>query len=141
MQTNNPIIDQFHEAYSKATLFRLPLNSDRRYWWEKLEARGVTLSDLKLVIRYLQFQIAKGERHDGCLRFSNLVGWSNRFDEELELAKAWERNRPPPRTVKDRYVTKPLDTSKSVSQVMAGSRDISELVRKAHEAVEKGDAA
>lgn len=137
MQTTSPIVHQFHEAYSQATNFRLPLNYDRIDWWERLAGQGVTLEDLKLVLRYLQFQIAKGKRFDGCLRFSNLIGYANRFDEELGLARAWARNAKPPPTVKDRYAPPMnLNTSKTAGQVMATSAQITELLKAAHAAAD-----
>lgn len=135
MQTTNPLIYLMHSAYCEAINFRIILTLERQRELEALIARGVTLEDFKLVLRWLNLKIAKGERNLGALRWSNLVWDAGRFEEELAMAKAEQRNRPASPSVKDKWVKKPLDTARPVAALLP---DISALVKAAHEACEKG---
>lgn len=137
MQTTSTVVYQMHSAYCQAVDFKLTLTLERQRELEALIARGVTLDDFKLVLRSLNLRIAKGERNPGALRWSNLIWSTDRFEEELQQAKAAQRNTPPKPTIKDKWVPKPLDTAKPVGAFLT---DISALVKAAHEACERKEA-
>lgn len=144
MQTNTPEIAELHRYYCElygTNSREFPLTMSRIWAWDAWMGQGHTKEELELVMNRIKAGVQNKTRFPGALRFHNLIENHANFSEELSEAKAFQRNRPPPPSIKDRYVTKPVDTAKPVGQVMAGSQDISELVRKAHEAVEKGDAA
>lgn len=144
MQTNTPEIAELHRYYCElygTDSREFPLTMSRIWAWDAWLGQGHTKEDLELVMNRIKAGVEKKTRFPGALRFHNLIENHASFSEELSEAKAFQRNRPPPQTVKDRYVTKPLGTAKPVAQVIAQSKDISELVRKAHEACEKGGVA
>lgn len=87
-----------HSAYQKLTGFTLPIRSlldMRRQAWQRLIAAGYTAADVELVILHLKSEIRAGRRFPGCLRFRNLVEDSEHFQEEVSMAKARNRKRPP----------------------------------------------
>lgn len=85
-------IEILHQSYCEATTFELKLAYDReRSWFEFIKA-GFTRDDLKMVIFHLVKGIQKGERREGCLRFRNLIQRLDLFEEELNLARAFQRN-------------------------------------------------
>lgn len=134
MQTTNPLVWKMHGAYCETVNFRITPTLERQRELEALISRGVTLKDFKLVLHSLGLKIDKGERNQGALRWSNLIWDASRFEEELAMAKAEQRNRPTPPSIKDKWVQKPLDTAKPVSALLP---DISQLVKAAHEACER----
>lgn len=91
--TNPAAIALLHEVYCLATGLRLPLDMTRERQWFDWQARGLTPDDLRTVIRYLQAQIKQTKRNPGCLKFSNLVGMPDLFEEDLAMARAAQRAR------------------------------------------------
>lgn len=97
-------IDQLHATYCQLTGFNLSMKYDReRSWYEFLKA-GFTAQDLSLVLTRLKWQIKKGERHPGCLRFSTLVNCLDNFEEERELARNHTLSRRPEPNDKEKVI-------------------------------------
>lgn len=92
-------------AYEKLTGFSLAhrgvIDPRQNFWFQFIKA-GFTVQDLELVILHIKNQIRLGERRLGALRFSNLIEDPLRFQEELGLAKAQQRNQKPPPSALDR---------------------------------------
>lgn len=93
-------IKQLHVEYCARTGFDILLNMSRENTWKDWlfynRDQPFTVEDLKLVIAYLRAKIRAGERNDGALRFRNLIGNPDYFEEDLEQAKAWRKsNRSP----------------------------------------------
>lgn len=93
--TLSDIVKGLHASYCRLTGMSLTLDMAREstwYWWQK---KGFTEGDLKLVVRYLQGQIRQQRRNPGALKFSNLIGQYDLFEEDLAMARAELRNRQP----------------------------------------------
>jgi hypothetical protein len=83
-----------HDAYCFASGFEIkPTIAHQRAWFE-FEKAGFNVEDLRLVIKYLKREISRGNRRDGSLKFSNLIGLgetaadrANFFAEDLALAR------------------------------------------------------
>jgi hypothetical protein len=89
--TTRETIQQLHAAYCQATGFTLTLDMSREqtwYWWQK---KGFTTEDLYLVVRYISAQIRQQRRNPGALKFSNLIGQYDLFEEDLAMARAERR--------------------------------------------------
>lgn len=71
------------------------LTFDRMYWWGQWLARGWTVAELRLVVAYLQKEIARGNRYPGSLRWSRLIQQTDNFDEELVLARGSMKRKVP----------------------------------------------
>jgi hypothetical protein len=79
-----------HRSYEQRTGYTLRWNPHReRQWyeWSAWSEHTWGETDLARVIGYLRGKIAKGERNDGALKFDNLIGSPDRFEEDLNLAK------------------------------------------------------
>lgn len=88
-------IKALHETYCALTGFVLSLDYTREqawYWWAK---RGLTVDDLRLVISHIRTGIRSKKRNEGALKFRNLIGQPDFFEEDLQEAKALAR-RPQP---------------------------------------------
>lgn len=108
MTSASAIVNQLHAEYCQRTGFEIDLNFSReRQWGEWLswrKGKPFTVEDLARVIGYIRQGISKGDRNDGALKFSNLVGSPDRFEEDLGLAlKAIK-----PRTLPTSRIHKPL---------------------------------
>ena len=90
MKSALPIVNELHAEYCTRTGFEIELNYAReRQWGEWLSWRPgkpFTVEDLRRVIAYIRQGIHKGERNDGALKFSNLIGSPDRFEADLGLA-------------------------------------------------------
>lgn len=84
-------ITALHRAYTNLTGLDVALNMEReRTWFEWVCYRRddpFTAADLKLVIDFLRRGIRDEERNAGCLRFRNLIGMPDDFDEERAAAR------------------------------------------------------
>jgi len=87
-------IESIHALYWKLTSQFLKLDMNREHTWQMFLKR-FTEDDLRLVIAHLKKGIDDGERRIGCLRFSNLIEQTDRFEEELAMARAYYRNNKP----------------------------------------------
>ena len=95
----NTPIQNLHAAWNRATGQHIPLgvcSYEIEHGWFTFLKAGYTVSDLELVVRYIQAEIRKGERKPAALRWSNCIGDILRFAEELELAIGETRRKPKP---------------------------------------------
>ena len=143
-------IVELHRAYVNLTGLDVALNMDReRTWFDWLNYRRdepFTAADLKLVIDFLRRGIREEKRNAGCLRFRNLVGMPDDFDEERAAARkaahTATKPRPPPTVNEatpnpDGSVTNKIvpndgtqDASQPVSEVaLAALRDFKKTLR------------
>lgn len=137
METETPKIEALHQLYCDLVGYRLGLSLERHYWWSHWIGRSFVADDLRLVIQHIQKGIKNGSRHAGALKWSNLIRDVDHFEEELQEARAFQRNVPPKPMIKDKWLPKSPDTARHVSEIMP---DISELVKAAHEACERKEA-
>jgi len=86
-------IRQLHAAYCRQTGLVVSLDFWRESQWFEFIRRGFTESDLRAVIGAIRKGIAEGSRNRGALRFHNLVGQVDLFEEELAEVNA-RRPRP-----------------------------------------------
>ena len=54
--------------------------------WCQIGNWAWTPEDLTRVIGYLQAKIRAGDRNVGALKFTNLIGYPDKFEEDLQLA-------------------------------------------------------
>ena len=88
-------IEQLHTLYAALTGMQILLTSDRERVWFEWQRGGFVQDDLRLVVRLIRSGIQEGKRNAGALKFSNLIGMPDRFEEDLALAKSAQRaNRP-----------------------------------------------
>lgn len=84
-------IADLHRAYVNLTGLDVSLNMEReRTWFEWLNYRRddpFTATDLGAVVAHLRRGIRDEARNPGCLRFRNLIGMPDDFDEERAAAR------------------------------------------------------
>lgn len=83
-------VKALHAAYEARTGFTIVLNYQRlTMWYSWCEWSGWTWgeADLARVIAYLRAKIQVNERREGALKFFNLIGHPDTFEEDLQLAK------------------------------------------------------
>lgn len=81
-----------HAAYVSATGLALRLDMARERDWFEWTKRGFTEADLIQVIGHLKRGIRERRRNQGALKFSNLIGQPDFFEEDLAEAKAHARS-------------------------------------------------
>lgn len=84
-------IQKLHAAYRRLTGLVVPLDSFREYQWFEFLRRGLGEADLAAVVRGIRKGIAEGKRNRGALRFHNLIGQVDLFEEELAEAASMAR--------------------------------------------------
>lgn len=134
MTDETPIFRHLHGVYCQLANAQLVLTMERIYWWSHFKARGFTEADLRLVLRYLWHEIKAERRRYGALKFSNLIQDVDRFEEDLFLARAWDRNYRPVPTSKQQTVaawhpamTEPVTpTARPISELIAALRKAAE---------------
>lgn len=87
-------VKALHKSYESRTGYTIRWNPHReRQWseWCRWADWEWTDRELAIVIGYLRGKIAKGERNDGALKFENLIGSPDRFEEDLNLANEARR--------------------------------------------------
>jgi hypothetical protein len=98
-------IANLHTAFVRLTGQDIALSMFREGQWAtwlgfRREA-PFTIADLAEVVSYLRREIRAGNRRAGALKFSNLIGNPDYFEEDLSLARSISRVRPAPdRTVR-----------------------------------------
>lgn len=83
------LVKELHACYVARTGYEIAYNLARENTWREWCAFGGwkwTCEDLARVIGYLRGKIRKGERNEGALKFFNLVGRPDNFEEDLNLA-------------------------------------------------------
>lgn len=129
---------EIHAHYCRLSGRDIPYHLNMDYAWSLWLSR-YTLTDLELVIRYIERGIAAGTRQPGALKWRNLIWDLDRFADDLGEAKAVARNTRPPMTPKQQVVKEFTRTSpetndapaKSVSQIMPDMKKLFESMRKA----------
>lgn len=113
-------IKQLHRLYCERTGFEIGLNFVReRQWYEWLQWRPgkpFDAQDLARVIGFIRQGIHKGERNEGALKFTNLIGNPDRFEEDLGLAVKSIKPAGPAKTVS---TYKPLPEVKPEDRLQA----------------------
>lgn len=113
-------IPELHAAYVRLTGQPVELNPFREQQWcvwlGFRRENPFTASDLATVIAWLKGQIRKGERRPGALKFSNLIGNPDYFEEDLSLARSQLRAKPIP----PRQVTTPKPDGSTVHRQIPG---------------------
>ena len=91
MNPDNTAIANLHHCYRTLTGFDIRIDYERERAWFEWAKRGNTQESLILVVKHLKKLIKKGERNPACLKFHNLIGQPDYFEEDLALAKAMLR--------------------------------------------------
>lgn len=84
------IVKDLHATYVARTGYEIAYNLARENAWRDWCQFGGwvwTADDLARVIGYLRMKIRKGERNEGALKFANLIGRPDNFEEDLNLAR------------------------------------------------------
>jgi hypothetical protein len=85
---NHQGIEVLHKLYVTLTCLEVPLTMPRIYAWEVYESKGYNGMDLKQVVDFIRAGIKKGERRPASLKFSLLIENTERFSEDLAMARA-----------------------------------------------------
>lgn len=100
--TTGELIAQLHRAYVQCTGLSLPLDMQREsMWFDWLRCLKPQLADmhigpeqaLRIVIMRIRAGICSERRQPGALKFRNLIGQPDYFQEDLAEALAVERAR------------------------------------------------
>jgi hypothetical protein len=92
-------VEKLHSVFCEITGQQgLSLRFDRLRGWHEWIQCGWGEEDLRLVVRYLRRAIAEDKRNPGALKWSNLIGQPDRFEEDLYEARRVLR-KPRPETV------------------------------------------
>jgi hypothetical protein len=100
MQNLNQKIKELHDCYVIATGRELMINMHReRMWaeWLRWSDNKWDCNDLKKVIFYLRKKTREGSRNGGSLKFQNLIGSPDLFEEDLAQAQAEQSDYAKPR--------------------------------------------
>ncbi len=100
-------IKVLHALYCEKTSYEVEFNFQRlRQWYEWLKWRKVpfTADDLLRVIGHIKQGIHKDERREGALKFTNLIGNPDKFEEDLSLAMGALKERKAAAQSKGNYV-------------------------------------
>lgn len=132
MSDINSEIAHLHAVWNAATGQALRMgicDYEREFGYHQFIKAGFTAQDISTVVNYLHREIAKGNRLNGALRWSNCIGNLVRFDEDLQMAKAAARIPKPSARDKVLSIARPIavqvpvekarDTSKHVSHYIA----------------------
>lgn len=137
---NAPTTDEtkkLHDFYCNLVAIQLPFSMQRHYLWEHWCSRGFTECDLRDVVRYIKARIQDGYRQRESLKFSNLIGDTERFEEDLSMAIARQREaRAMPDPNRQSVLTQtgrssPIlgNTARTAEQVIRGDAALKELLK------------
>jgi len=73
------------------TGLEVPLTMQRMFMWERWLHEKLTIDDLQLVIEVLRRKIKAGKKTLACLKFTNLIGNTEFFTEDLAEARQLAR--------------------------------------------------
>ena len=133
-------IETLHGIYTRQTGQAVRLDMGRIYLWEVWLAKGFTNSDLFDLIRHLRAEIREGNRRPGCLKFSNLIGLPDAFEEDLAQLRAATRPRPPTqRTVRSCQTERIVSDPGTAPRVQTPGPILEEYVRQLRASVEVGN--
>ncbi len=91
MIPTEPQIKELHACYGRMSGLEVPLTLGRMFQWEVFCKQGYNENDLRLVIEVLRRKIKVGPNTLACLKFSNLIGDIEKFQESLSEARAMSR--------------------------------------------------
>jgi hypothetical protein len=131
MSTSREKIEHLHGLYCRLSGQQIRLDMARESTWFEWCRRGFTGEDLAAMIRYLRAQVNEGKRNMGCIKFSNLIGNPDFFEEDLAQLRALRRPQPPAtRTIRSGQTERivPADRSRDAAVPVA---DVIEAMRKA----------
>lgn len=91
MHSHTPEIVALHHEYRALTGMDIGLDFCRERQWADWMRKGWTRDDLSLVVNHLKKGIREGKRNMGALKFHNLIGQIDFFEEDLSVARAEQR--------------------------------------------------
>jgi len=155
-QKNNPLpicnaaskIPSFHAAYEELTGIQLRLTMDRERQWYEFIKSGVTLEDMRMLIKAIKVGINDpdrsmlGRRNIGALKFHNLIGQLDQTEEDLGLLRSLQRakqRQPAPQPARDSVLraTGRPDTRETAAMA-AQAKPAAELVCNVTESIAQG---
>ncbi len=107
--------DEIHRVYQTITNRDIPCTMQMHFQWSAWKAQGWTVDDLRLVVQHIKEMIRQDRRRPESLRFHNLIGNTERFNEDISEARSLARIRP--ETPKDRILKasgRPMDIPDNV---------------------------
>lgn len=116
------LVKSLHAAYQARTGYQIAFNMVReREWhdWLRWNDYAWTETELARVIGYLRRKIGKGDRNEGALKFSNLIGRPDVFEEDLNLALEEAKKGPLPTAQRPRRAEPELKPVSSPEEVDA----------------------
>lgn len=114
-------IPDLHALYERLTGFKLRLDFHReRVWFEW--AKVFSDEDLRIMVAHLQRCIREGTRNPGALKFHNLIGNVDLFEEDLQYIRARSRPRPPS------HERVKIGTTERIMPAL-GTRDVSKSIK------------
>lgn len=81
-------IQRLHALYCQLTELRIPLDMYRERIWFEWMRRGLDEQALRDVVAHIRRGIREQRRNPGALKFSNLIGNPDFFEEDLAEARA-----------------------------------------------------
>ena len=84
-------IARLHALYCQLTGLVIPLDMQRETIWFEWQRRGHGEPELRVVVAHLQRGIREQRRNPGALKFRNLIGMPDYFEEDLAEARAARR--------------------------------------------------
>lgn len=118
-------VKKLHAAYVMLSGQRITLNAQReREWWDWLQFRKedpFTEESLRVVIAHIRRGIRDGKRNVGALKFRNLIGCPDFFEEDLEEALSHQRKAtvPPARAAALHASGRPADSQPGHERLQA----------------------
>lgn len=91
-------IRDLHNAYERLTGAQLTLNWQRLDQWRVFMAYRqppFTCDELRIVVAHIRKGVSDNRRNMGALKFHNLIGQPDYFEEDLNEARAMARPKPP----------------------------------------------
>lgn len=84
---------QLHDIYVGMTGHEYPLSFGARSMWERWLYAGFKPNDLSLVIRYIKARVRSGKRQRESFKFMTLIGDTDKFADDLCMARAEARQK------------------------------------------------
>jgi len=84
-------IEDLHQIYCQVTGLIIPLDMQRETIWFEWQRRGHGAPELREVVAHLRRGIREQKRNPGALKFRNLIGMPDYFEEDLAEARAARR--------------------------------------------------
>lgn len=118
-------VKALHASYEARTGYKIIFNPHRERQWSEW-CRWADWSwgerELAIVISYLRSKITKGDRNEGALKFENLIGSPDRFEEDLNLANEARKGLSPIKPKRPAQPSKTSDMVNSQGEVVEGGK-------------------